>query len=146
MAQDDIDIEKHFEEIHERANRIFAEMWEMSRPVLMMPEQVWKPALDIYETEDAVMVVVEVAGMKKNEINVTMDRDILTVSGNRIENIPHKTRLVQMEINYGNFQRKVKIFIPIDRDKISATYEDGFLKIALPKKSEVHHSIKVTPD
>jgi len=90
--------------------------------------------------------VVEVAGMKKNEINVTMDRDILTVSGNRIENIPHKTRLVQMEINYGKFQRKVKIFIPIDRDKISATYEDGFLKITLPKKSEVHHSIKVTPD
>ena len=83
IAQDDIDIEKHFEEIHERANRIFAEMWEMSRPVLMMPEQVWKPAMDIYETEDAVMVVVEVAGMKKNEINVTMDRDILIVSGNR---------------------------------------------------------------
>jgi HSP20 family molecular chaperone IbpA len=52
-----------------------------------------------------------------------------------------------MEINYGRFQRKVKIFTPIDKDKISATYENGFLKIRLPKKGEGHHyMIKVTPD
>jgi HSP20 family protein len=148
MAWDDINLEKHFEEIHEKANRIFEEMWGMSRPILIMPEQVWKPALDIYETGDEVIVLVEIAGMKKEEINVTLDGNILTISGNRVEAFSaNKTRLDQMEINYGRFQRKVKIFTPIDRDKISATYEDGFLKIRLPKREEKHnYTIKVTPD
>jgi HSP20 family protein len=145
MARNDFSIEKHFEEIHERANRIFEEMWEMSRPVLMMPDYVWKPALDIYETEDEVIVLVEIAGMKKEEIEVAMQGNTLTISGNRIENVPYKMKLEQMEINYGKFQRKVKIFTPIELDKIIATYENGLLKIRLPKREEIQQSIRVTP-
>ena len=145
MAQDDFGIEKRFKEMHERANRIFEEMWEMSRPVLMMPDHVWKPALDIYETEDEVIVLVEIAGMKKEEIEVAMQGNILVVSGNRVENVPYKMKLEQMEINYGKFQRIVKIFTPIDREKIIAAYENGLLKIRLPKRDEIQQLIRVTP-
>jgi HSP20 family protein len=145
MAQDDFGIEKRFIEMHERANRIFEEMWEMSRPVLMMPDHVWKPALDIYETEDEVIVLVEIAGMKKEEIEVAMQGNILIVSGNRVEDVPYKKKLEQMEINYGRFQRIVKIFTPIEREKITATYEKGLLKIHLPKKDEIQQLIRVTP-
>jgi len=146
MAQDDISIEKHFEEMHERANRIFEEMWEMSRPVLMMPDHVWKPPLDIYETEDEVIVLVEIAGMKKQEIEVAMQGNVLIISGNRIEDVPYKVKLEQMEINYGKFQRIVKIFTPIERGKITATYENGLLRIRLPKGEEIQQTIRVIPD
>jgi HSP20 family protein len=146
MGRNDYRIEKRFEEMHERANRIFEEMWEMSRPVLMMPDYVWKPALDIYETDDEVIVLVEIAGMKKEEIEVAMQGNILIISGNRTENIPYKKKLEQMEINYGRFQRIVKIFAPIEREKIIATYENGILKIRLPKGKEIQQPIRVTYD
>lgn len=144
MKQDDfIEIERQFEEMQERAIRIFDEMWDMSRPVLMMSENVWRPAVDIYETEDEVIVLVEIAGMKKEDIEVAIQGNILTISGNRREYIPYKVKLEQMEINYGKFQRKVKIFTPINREKITATYDNGLLKISLPKVEEIHRSIKI---
>jgi HSP20 family protein len=148
MPWDDVNVERHFKEIEERADRIFEEMWEINRPLLLMPDQVWKPALDIYETEEEVIVQVEVAGIKKDEIEITIQGDVLSISGSRIESFPENmTRLDQMEINYGKFQRKVKILVPIDRDRISAMYENGFLKIRLPKRGKVHHyMIKVNPD
>ncbi|MCK5255782.1 MAG: Hsp20/alpha crystallin family protein, partial [Deltaproteobacteria bacterium] len=75
-----------------------------------------------------------ISGMSKENINVTMENDLLKISGTRPDYSPStKMRLHQMEIDYGNFQRIVKISLPIDTKNILAQYKEGFLQITLPK-------------
>jgi HSP20 family protein len=93
--------------------------------------------MDIYETEDQLVVVMEIAGMKAEAIQVTFDKDILSISGSRNEpSSPTKTRLHQMEIDYGRFQRTLRIPFPLKSDDFKATYRQGFLIIAVPKAQE----------
>jgi HSP20 family protein len=93
--------------------------------------------MDIYETEDHLVVVMEIAGMKVEDIHVTFDKDILSVSGFRKEpSSPTKTRLHQMEIDYGKFQRTLRIPFPLKSDDFKATYRQGFLVITVPRAQE----------
>ena len=93
--------------------------------------------MDIYETEEHLVVLLEIAGMKTEDIHVTFDRDILSVSGFRKEpSSPPKTRLHQMEIDYGKFQRTIRIPFPLRSDDFKASYRQGFLVITVPKIKE----------
>ena len=101
---------------------------------LFSPSQVWRPATDIYESPDEVIIIVELAGMKEEDINVTLDRNRLKIWGTRLEPGPSSlTRLHQMEINRGDFKRELVITIPIKQDEIIATFRQGLLLIKLPK-------------
>jgi HSP20 family protein len=95
----------------------------------------WMPALDIYETEESVMVFVEVAGVKKQDIDVTYMDGYLTITGIRKELCCNKmVTLHRMEIDTGRFHRRIRLNLPIDREKIEAEYKHGILKIILPKE------------
>lgn len=98
----------------------------------------WRPSIDIFETEDQILIIVELSGVKQDEMKIEMDGDLLRIGGRRRDPQDlHRTNLKkchQMEIDYGPFERLVRISLPIDRDKIGATCQDGFLKIMLPKK------------
>ncbi len=98
----------------------------------------WMPALDIYETDDSVIVYAEVAGVRKNEIDVSFHEGFLTISGTRKEMCCNKPiTLHRMEIDTGRFRRRIRIHIPIDKEKIEAECRNGILKVILPKE-EVH--------
>jgi len=108
-------------------------------------EKVWKPPVDIYETAEEIVVLVEIAGMEKQDITVTMEKDLLKISGIRPDYSPSaKMRLHQMEIDYGKFQRIVKISLPIDTTNIRAKYKEGFLQITLPKTKPKHSFVTDT--
>ncbi len=92
----------------------------------------WRPPTDVYETEDKVIIRVEVAGMHDGEFSISFDQGVLLISGQRQE-IAEKRAFHQMEINYGEFITEIEIPVPIDIDKIEAIYQDGFLKVSLPK-------------
>ena len=92
----------------------------------------WHPPTDVLETDDAVVVVVEIAGMRGLNISVTFDRQILSIRGARPDTNICKT-YHQMEIDYGEFASDVQVPSRVDSDKIEATYSDGFLKVVLPK-------------
>jgi HSP20 family protein len=93
--------------------------------------------MDIYETEDHLVVVMEIAGMRAEDIQVTFEKEFLSISGVRPEpsSFP-KTHLHQMEIDYGKFQRTLQIPFPLRTDEFKATYRQGFLVITVPKKKE----------
>jgi len=118
------------------------------RPTMFSPEKVWKPPVDIYETAEEVIVVVEVAGMNRNNITVTLENNLLKISGIRPDYSPStKKRIHQMEVDYGKFERIVKIAIPIDSDNTSAQYKEGFLRITIPKtKSKQKVTIQTPQD
>jgi len=127
-------IGRDFEGIHQRMEKMLDNIFDEMRPTMFSAEQTWKPPVDIYETSEEIVVLVEIAGMSKKDINVTMENDLLKISGIRPDYSPStKMKLHQMEIDYGKFQRIVKISLPIDTHNISAKYREGFLQITLPK-------------
>ncbi len=93
---------------------------------------VWRPPTDVFETETAYNVVVEIAGMRGAQFSVTFDRRILTIHGTRTAKSARKA-YHQMEIDYGEFATEVEVSNPVDASGIEATYSDGFLRVILPK-------------
>jgi HSP20 family protein len=103
----------------------------------------WRPPTDMFETEDKIVVRVEIAGMHEGDFSVNFDQGILQISGIRPE-VSEKRAFHQMEIHFGEFLTEVEILIPIDLEKIDAVYQDGFLRVGLPKT--LPKQIKITQD
>ncbi len=95
----------------------------------------WQPDVDIFETETALVVRVEIAGVRSQDLNVKVDGQILRVAGIRpAPDGSQVRRLHQMEIASGPFERRLRIPIPFDRNGVSAHVADGFLTVTLPKR------------
>ena len=94
----------------------------------------WRPPTDVLETDEAYIVVVEIAGMRGVEFQVTFDEHILSIKGSRHDSNERRA-YHQMEIDYGEFITEVHVHLPIESAKIDASYSDGFLRIHLPKAS-----------
>jgi HSP20 family protein len=92
----------------------------------------WHPPTDLYETEEKFIVRVEIAGMNKEEFCVSLENNILTISGVRPD-MPLKRSFHQMEILFGDFKTSIELPSPVDADSVTAEYRDGFLNIQLPK-------------
>jgi HSP20 family protein len=95
----------------------------------------WQPDVDIFETETALVVRVEIAGVHSQNLNVKVDGQILRIAGIRLAPDGLQVRrLHQMEIASGPFERRLRIPIPFDRNAVSAQIVDGFLTVTLPKR------------
>ena len=103
----------------------------------------YRPPTDVYETEEKIVVRVELAGMHEGEFSVNFDQGLLQISGVRPE-IPEKRAFYQMEIHFGEFLTEVAILTPINMEKIEAVYQDGFLRVNLPKA--LPKQIKITQE
>ena len=117
-----------------RMDRIFGEMIVSRRWVGSRQYQVWHPPTDVHETDTHYLVHVEVAGMKEDDFTISLSDRTLLVTGVR-EDSTAKKACHQIEISYGEFRSEVPLPGPVDKDGIEATYADGFLKIALLKRS-----------
>jgi HSP20 family protein len=128
---------KDLDQFRDRVYRMMSDMFKDAKPLGYQPDQSFSPPMDIYETEDHLVVLLEIAGMKTEDIHVTFDKDILSINGFRKEpSSPPKTRLHQMEIDYGRFQRTIRIPFPLRSDDFKASYRQGFLVITVPKIKE----------
>jgi len=94
--------------------------------------KVWRPPTDVYETDDCIVVKVEIAGMDESDFEISLDARRLIISGMRRDPAP-KLGYQQMEILYGQFETGVQLPRAIDEEGIEATYHNGFLSISLPK-------------
>jgi HSP20 family protein len=103
-----------------------------SRWVLPHHGRIWRPPTDVYETDDGIVVKVEVAGMAENDFGITFSEGNLIIAGMRRDPAA-KLGYHQMEIPYGEFRTDVYVSKTVDVDGIEASYEDGFLLVALPK-------------
>ena len=97
----------------------------------------WSPALDVFDDKDRLVVKVELPGLKKEEIEISLHEGTLTVSGER--KTEHETKEGQSfrsERYFGKFQRSVTLPTAVDPAKITAAYKDGVLTIDLAKAEE----------
>src|SRR5262249_24312046 len=98
---------------------------------------VWTPPMDVHENKDNVYVKVELPGMKKEEIEVSLHDGNLSISGERKSETKHKdAESYRSERFFGRFQRTVVLPSPVSADKVKAQYKDGILSIVLPKTEE----------
>ncbi len=101
-------------------------------------EVAWMPALEMYEKPNKFVVRAELPGMKKEEIDIHIVGDSLTITGERKTTAEVKDEEYQRcEFCYGKFSRSITLPATINAAKVDATYENGILEISLPKAEEV---------
>lgn len=92
----------------------------------------WRPPTDVYELEDVVIVRIEVAGMQDAEFSISLENRLLTIQGTRADTAERRA-YHQMEINFGEFRTQVELHWAVERERIEAAYDNGFLRLRLPK-------------
>ena len=113
-------------------------------PVITNRSSAWQPAIDAYESSVGITIVAELAGMKSGNFSVTLNERRLVITGKRTSPIDESSALYhQLEIPYGEFLIEIHMPWAVERDGVSASYEDGFLRIALPRRKQ-SHTIPVT--
>lgn len=93
---------------------------------------IWNPPTDIYQTEHGYVIKVEIAGMREDDFEVILGNNSLVIGGNRPDSSERRA-YHQMEIQFGKFEIVVELPDPVDVEKASAEYKDGFLTIQLPQ-------------
>jgi HSP20 family protein len=93
---------------------------------------VWSPPTDFYETEEALVVRVEIAGMREEDFDVILENNTLFISGSRPD-LPERRAYHQMEIRFGKFTTAVALPVSVNVDDARAEYKDGFLTVTIPK-------------
>jgi HSP20 family protein len=115
--------------------REFAEQWD-----------VFSPRVDVVEGDKEVTVSAELPGMDEKEIDVSLSRGVLTISGEKREEKEDKGKnYYRMERSYGSFQRSIPLPGEVDEEKAKATFNKGVLTITLPKtaKAQAHKRIPI---
>jgi HSP20 family protein len=96
----------------------------------------WTPALDLYQTSDNVVAVVEVPGMSKEDIDISLHDGMLSIAGKRQSTSGDEENAERTERFSGKFRRSITLPTRVEAGKVSATYKDGILTITLPKAEE----------
>jgi len=97
----------------------------------------WIPAFDLFEDKDKLTVRAELPGLKKDQIQLTLKDDVLTVSGEREQEAnAENTDQIRRERVFGAFERTITLPYAVNQADISAAYEDGVLTVTLPKAEE----------
>jgi HSP20 family protein len=140
----DEDLEKDFERMHKHMRDRWGAL-ACPRGAVVLSHSSWRPSLDLYETEEEFIVLVDVPGMRPQDVEVIVDRDVLRIAGNRCRPLGQAiTRVHQMEIDFGPFSHIVTLPEQVDSDGASSTYRDGFLTIRLPKRAKASGPISIT--
>jgi HSP20 family protein len=123
--------------IQEEMNRLFDEFFSRT-PARFEEEGMWAPHVDISETKDDIIVVAEAPGMKKEDIKITVQDNVLTLKGEKKQEKEEKeANYHRIERSHGSFTRSFELPTTIQVDRIKANYKDGVLHISLPKAEEV---------
>ncbi len=123
----------------------------LRRWVIVRHATVWQPPTDVYEQDRRLIVLVEIAGMREGDFNVTLQGQQLIISGVRQRMTREDSAFHQLEIPFGEFRTEVSLPWPVARDDVSAQYRDGFLRVELPhapaqKIQIVNLEVDETPD
>ncbi|MFQ5767443.1 MAG: Hsp20/alpha crystallin family protein [Acidobacteriota bacterium] len=108
----------------------------------------WSPLVDLYETDDRVVLVAEVPGLSMDDLDVQVTDSCLTLKGGRDDgrtSDPAEEEIVHLrrERAQGNFSRSFQLSTAIDRERVTAEYKNGLLEVTLPKRKGQPRSIRV---
>lgn len=119
----------------EDMEHMLARLWEDGQMAWFGPRSI--PSLDVSETDTAVEVKLDLPGMKAEEIEIQLNGNLLTISGERKEEEEEKGKTYhRVERRVGRFSRSLTLPCPVEEDEVAASYQEGVLNITLPKTEE----------
>ncbi len=115
--------------------RLVDDFFSNSLPTVVLSKG-WSPKVDIYETQKYIIIVADLAGIDKDSLLVTMEGQYLCLSGKRVPPKEQPKRFYQLELEYGPFERVLKLPKSLNLDLVEAQYEQGILTIKIAKKKD----------
>jgi HSP20 family protein len=118
-------------------DRVFDRFFNQSAPAQGLA--VWAPAVDVRETNDELHVSAELPGLKLEDVNVTVENGVLTISGEKKQEVQEgkeEGEYYLVERRYGRFERSFTLPRSVSADKVKARFENGILTVSLPKAEE----------
>lgn len=124
----------NFNQIESKFEKTIQDLFRLITPAFVLSERNWEPQMDIYETPDEIIILVEIAGVDKENFELEINSKAMKINGRR-NAIPRSENSTYRlaEIRYGKFERILFFPAPIDMDKVKASYLDGLLHVRLPK-------------
>ncbi len=124
-------------DMHRQMDQVFGEFFGPTPFRMAATEALWSPLVDVHETQDGILLQVELPGVKQEDIQVSIEGGTLTLKGERKREAEVKEdQCHRIERSYGRFERTVLLPSVVDANRVRATYRDGVLEIQLPKKEE----------
>jgi len=100
-------------------------------------QESWLPAVDVFDTQDAVVLKAEIAGMNPDDIQIEVEDNVLTIKGERkFEEKVDEERYYRVERRFGAFQRSLALPQGVKSDQIDAAYDEGILTVTVPKAEQ----------
>lgn len=127
--------------------------WDPIRDLLAIQQQLdrfapgpagWTPPVDLLETRDSYIVTAEVPGLSKDDIDIQVVQDRLTIAGTRREPLQACEQYHRVERGHGSFSRSFQLPVPIDSSRITADLKDGVLTVTCPKAADQSRRVHVT--
>lgn len=142
-----LDFDRGMAELQREMERYLQHVGRPRRPIAVFTRRVWQPPVDLFETAEAVVALVDLSGVDQNEIELVVARNSLTVRGERKETAQRGERTYTcMEIPFGPFERTIEFASPVDTDNTEASYAAGFLEVIMPKVDLTHpRRVRVHP-
>ena len=123
--------------LREKMNRLFEDAVTARGEERDMMSSTWAPSVDIYETKDSLILTAEVPGIDENNIEIKIEDNTLSLSGERnFEKETKEENYHRIERSYGSFYRSFTIPRHVDQEEIKAEHDNGVLRITMPKKPE----------
>lgn len=123
--------------LREKMNRLFEDAVTARGEEKEMISSTWAPSVDIYETENEIVLTAEVPGIDEKDIDIKIENNTLSLQGERkFEKETKEENYHRIERSYGSFFRSFTIPHNVDQDKIEAEHEGGVLRVVMPKKPE----------
>lgn len=135
--------ELYFESLHHELNNFLRDTMlapMFSNPLTLKKEAIWRPSIEVKQTEHEYKVKVQLPGVKKEDIDVELDNEFMTVTAEIEEEKEEKEEKEKnekyhtCEFRYGKYKRTISFDQPIKQDEAKAEYKNGVLKIIIPKQ------------
>ena len=127
---------RDFLSLRDAMDQLFDEM--ITQPGSLASSSKIMPAIDMYQTDEAVVVKASLAGIDPDELKISVTGDLLTIQGEQMNETENKQATYHIrERRWGSFSRSLTLPVPVQSDKAKAEYENGILSLNLPKAEEV---------
>jgi HSP20 family protein len=121
-----------FDKLEQRMDELVARL--LRRPSQAMYQRAWAPHVDIYETPDEYIAIAELAAVYSGDVTIEISGREVAITGSREPpQPPDGTQCIQLEIPFGNFERRLMFPMEVDPVRATASFEDGLLTVRLPK-------------
>jgi len=118
-------------------NQMLQDIWGTPAAGEEVATRLWSPIVDVKETEEALHFMVELPGLKKEDVEITLENNVLSIAGERkFEKEAKGETYHRLERTYGAFSRSFTLPTNVRTDKVEAAFNDGVLNIHLPKMEE----------